>query len=173
MFYSRLSIMIREKFWGFVFIASLYCIDAWKSCDFSKKILSTYSVKAKSIRRINLGMCLRSKYERPAVEFVLDRFCCGRALVANFQAGEGIVVRGLQAQADFSCGDVIAEVPLDPIIAVPFRLGNDPWYGELAARLLMVSEGSLRTTDPVTRSFAVDLFESLEGTFHSLKHELE
>jgi hypothetical protein len=83
--------------------------------------------------------------------------------MSTFKTNDGITVRGLQAQKAFIPGDLIAEVKLDPIISVPFRLGNDPWYAELAARLLAVADGKLLPAEDVTRFFAQDLFESLDG----------
>ena len=83
--------------------------------------------------------------------------------MATFETNNGIKVRGLQAQKKLKPGELIAEVKLDPVISVPFRLGNDPWYAELAARLLAVADGELQFEEESTKYFAQDLFESLDG----------
>lgn len=49
---------------------------------------------------------------------------------------EAYTLRGLTAVGAKQEGESCAEVPLEHTLAVPFRLGDDPWYCEMALRLL-------------------------------------
>ena len=108
--------------------------------------------------------CFIWRCQTSPVDAVLNKFCNGNVKMTTFETDSGILVRGLQAQKQYRSGDLIAEVTLDPAISAPFRLGNDPWYAELAARLLAVADGKLQHQEEITRYFAQDLFESLDGT---------
>jgi hypothetical protein len=147
-------------------LAFLLCTVGFYQELFDKAAVIRDSDHTLSVRTLPAGFAWSSALrcqEPSAVDSVLRRYCLGNARIATFETKSGILVRGLQATKDLKRGDVIAEVKLDPAISTPFRLGNDPWYAELAARLLAVADGKLPVEEDVTRRFAQDLFESFAG----------
>lgn len=60
-------------------------------------------------------------------------------------------------------GEIVSTLPMDDAISVPFRMGEDPWYDELAARLLIATKKGRKAEGGSMERYALDIFEHFKG----------